>query len=93
MKMIDAENRRKAKPAKMTNPMDRYLDEVLTGNRDINKCAWCKKCIFRDKSDDLGPVKCYCGVYDWDNPKPLTVVLDNIRCDFFERDPNVPDDD
>ena len=74
------------------HPMARYLNERLTSNRDINKCAWCKSCIFRDKAGDLGPQKCFCGVYTMENPKPSAIVFDNIRCDFYERDPDYCDD-
>ena len=74
------------------HPRARYDNERLTNNRRINKCAWCKTCVFRDKVGELGPQKCFCGVYDWDNPKPSTIMFDNIRCDFYERDPDIEDD-
>lgn len=60
---------------------DVHKNEVLTDNSKIEYCKQCVKCVFRDKR---GHDRAVCAIYESPSLKPLHVINNQGRCDFYD---------
>ena len=67
---------------------ERYADEVLSDNTQIEKNRQCKYCIFRDGGTVYSNhyQKGCCRMYPYPQFKPYEVMMNQVQCEYYEKE-------
>jgi len=66
---------------------ERYGDEILTDNTVLEKCTQCKDCLFwNDGTEYSNYRKSSCAIYTYPDMKPLEVMENRERCEYYEKE-------
>lgn len=67
---------------------ERYADEVLSDNTQFEKYHQCKNCIFRDDGTVYSNnyQKGCCRMYPYPQSKPYEVMVNQIKCEYYEKE-------
>ena len=67
---------------------ERYGGEVLSDNSDVENCKQCKDCLYQIGLTDFSNnyQKTSCAVYEYPDMKPLGVMENRERCEYYEKD-------
>ena len=65
--------------------VERWDEDILSDNSQVENCKMCKDCIFRDDgtvySNDYR--KCCCMIYPYPKMKPLRVINNTGLCEYY----------
>lgn len=67
---------------------ERYADEVLSDNTQIEKYRQCKNCIFRDGGTVYSNhyQKGCCRMYPYPQFKSYEVMMNQVQCEYYEKE-------
>ena len=67
---------------------ERYSNETLSDNSQIEYCKKCKNCLFRDDGTVWSNhyTKSSCMIYQYPNYKPINVINNKGTCEYYREE-------